>query len=266
MRTPAADRFAGSRLAMVLLLAAMLAAAAPRRSADGVPFPDAADRKIVAPLPLIRDRLGGLPEDFTRVFSAEKSRDVLNSKAPALTRAQWFSVASPEADAVGLRLTDGRISYIQLAFNRAADPRLSALRDKLKPLHGKPTRGGSRFVVHDVPIDCFFDEGDASASISFRVQPVAWYLAYHDVSPEIADAMRHQQIIVGMTEEQALLSMDGIHHTLTDNNGAKTYKWDVVTRDNSQPDAAKAKNKAARTITALFIKGVATSVREVEHD
>ena len=111
-----------------------------RVSADHVPFPEAGKRVIDLPLPGIAAKIGALPEEAVpQLLNAERAAHCWRSGQRRLTRPQWFSVSAPEADAIGLRLTDARVSEIQLAFNRVPDHRLASLRERLKAMGAQPT-------------------------------------------------------------------------------------------------------------------------------
>ena len=73
-----------------------------------------------------------------------------------------------------------------------------------------------------------------------------------------------------MSEGQALVTMDGVHATLTETDGSRKYHWDIFAEPAAGADrpverAAKG-GKPIRSITAIVRDGVVTSAHEIVHD
>lgn len=193
----------------LIILASVLlscpAFAAPRLSADGETFPNAVPRAFQGDLPLIRDKIGMLPEDLGgKVFNTKKSDKLLGPVLRQKFQSEWFVRGFAGSDVAGFDLTDGRISRIVWVKNWPSMAMVDSLSAKL----AKSARPNEHCIDvanqmgHSLPISYVASK----AFISFTSDPLEWYLLHHPPEKSVADAMRSKNPAKGITIEQASMT------------------------------------------------------------
>ena len=96
---------------------------------------------------------------------------------------------------------------------------------------------------------------NGAATLTFEIEPVEWYLLYHQTEPQYAQAMRERRLSVGMTEEQARATLikTCVAETSVETTGTKTVQWFQPT-DQGRSRQLK--------FTALFQGGRITSLAQ----
>lgn len=139
----------------------------------------------------------------------------------------FWTFGPARAKAAQFQLTNGRISRLALHYAALSQNDIRQLEQRLLPyVGGQPeeVRTGHRSQFNStrvilgtgkqklpVPVWCTITtntRGPANQPrdycVVFEVDPVAWHLAYNDVSDEIIKAMRDGKPVPGMTREQVI--------------------------------------------------------------
>lgn len=263
-------------------------------SSDGVPYPEAIEKKgEMISVPILGTVLGETPQESLqgkRVCHESKSKKKIDRlKVSTWTDPRTFGLPQPQtpwhcfklsgAQIAELYLTDGRITAVRLHFKQLNDRRAQRI---VKALRGAlHTRGGAESALWEgtvennsvrVKITLMRDarfEGrmiyayalptkvvpNGEATLTFEVEPVEWYLIFHQTEPHIAQAMREQRLTVGMTEEQARATLIKTCNaeTSVETTRTKTVQWFQPT------DQGRSRHLK---FTAMFRDGRITSVAQ----
>lgn len=196
-------------------------------------------------MPVLGTILGEQPGEALkgkRVLHTDKSEaQIERAKVSIWKDPQTFGLKQPEtpwhcfrlagSDIAEVFLTGGRITAVRLHFGKMTDQRANAIANAMKAqqVNGAPESivegpggvGGVRVQVrlmrHAVLKEVRTDVGpyvfpaervqNGSATLLFEIEPAEWYLLHHQVDERIAEAMRDGRLVVGMTEEQARLTL-----------------------------------------------------------
>lgn len=206
-------------------------------SSDGMPYPDAIEKRVTIDMPVLGPILGEKPGAALRgkrVLHTDKSKEPIErAKVSIWTDPRTFGIKQPEtpwhcfrlagADTAEIFLTDGRITAVRLHFGRMTDQRAKAIANAMtaQSVNGAPDsplwEGHVRVRVK-LMRDAVFKSvrgyafpaervQDGAAILLFEIEPTEWYLLCNEVEPRIAEAMRGAKLVVGMTEEEAQLTL-----------------------------------------------------------
>ena len=216
----------------IVLIATVLASlhtfGAERLSADATPLPavTVAAPPFKANLPLVRDKLGALPEELGfKIYSTGKSKALLARRIdPKSISSEWFGWGLGGADVIGVDIdSTGRVYRLTLVYQVEDANRTEQIQAGMARV-GKAA--GTTFQVKnrvtDKPLPIIASGTPNSATFCF--EPVEWYLLTQPQPKEIADAMRSQIPVLGMTLEQMGV-MFGIEQESTTENGVRSCVW-----------------------------------------
>lgn len=198
-----------SQLLIASLVAAQQQRGSGRRSADGIEFPREIERRPVqVDLPVIGEALGRIPDRVSeRIHSSEKSRAELDRRTKAKTRLEWFATGLHGSDVAMLRLTDGRVSLMSLIYSNMNDQRFNQITKEIEQFQARQVAQNYR-ASGGVPIACeIVRQGKTGAQLIAGITPNNWYVLTHNVKPDVADGLKTNKPVVGMTEQELAMVM-----------------------------------------------------------
>ena len=218
-----------------LCASATNAAAMPtvRKSADGLELPVASpERKFHVVFPYAGQILGERPEDVGRVFNCKHSAVLLAKHTSEDLGCDWFVINAAGADIAGLGLTDGRVTKLVLFYEVASPMKVANIRKQIETKNER--------AVHAV-LKTIGEDKKQSLMVTFDVDSIEFYLAYHPADDAVAAALRQHIWNPAMTDEQALLIGDGPGKYLAtfapdSATGADGKPLSAVFNDNSTSD------------------------------
>lgn len=267
----------------MLVLAVSMATgvhAGQRVSSDGVPLPDVLNpAPFKATLPIIRDKLGGTPEEFGgRIFNSEKSKSLLDAKTKYPLKTEWFTIGFAGADVVGFDLADGRVVNVVCVFSKARPDMKGEVAKAMSRL-GKVDDHQICAVKGSIGTKGLPVQFDANQNIlMFAADKAGWYAITHDVSDEIARAMVERRPLVGMSLEQ-MNAMFGEPSGKEQSADAAAYTWteyrliypEMSTRSMTAEEEWEERGRIIRTpptkqvsriVRASFLNGVLHAVSD----
>jgi hypothetical protein len=271
--------------------------APPRQTVDGVALPDAGERKIAIRLPLVRDILGGLPEEASRakIFSIACDRSNVKRWKAMMSKDQvdfsgydYICSGPAGAEAMLLAVSGGRVSKVGLFYPYLTSDRSRSLLSPFQDAgeNATATDDGFRVEVGGVRIRGFLSgswqsqvevthalsldqmkAGDSGVStqnrsyfcfITVYVYPVDWYVKHHQLPKGIADAMLAAHLAKGMTKEQANLVVGSPGVVRTsEQENERRLYWDIKRK-------AQDGSESDVEIWATFVDGKVTRFEDVD--
>jgi len=181
--------------------ASAAAAPPPKKSADGLELPTAIpERKFHVIFPYAGQILGERPEEVGRVFNSKRSAALLAKHTGEDLGCDWFVINAAGADLAGLGLSDGRVTKLVLFYEVATPMKVSNIRKQIESKNDRAVHAALKTIG---------DDKKQSLVVTFDVDPVEFYLAYHPIADSVAAALRQHVWDPAMTDEQALLIGDG---------------------------------------------------------
>lgn len=221
--------------------------------------------KFKVDLPLIRDKLGGLPEEYGKIFNTQKSQSIAEHHRRGGTELPWFSWGQGGADLVGLDLNGGRVCRVILYFdsdrpglNKTIAAEMARLGQEIRPGSGaysvKNTANGMSVTIVARP---------AARQVEFAVDPVDMYIASHDIPPGVAAGLKSHKVVAGMTLEQVVAILGDVEskEELEDKTVCVWHEYKLANVDGV---FAEAKKVITRTVTVVMRAGVVEEMSDVK--
>jgi hypothetical protein len=242
-----------------------------RLNGDGLPYPDAEDRKINVTLPLIKNALGGLPEDVSksRVFPIQSTlgeptrwRRMLDEDKVDYTNYQYICANVATAEAALISIDHGRVIQIGLFYPTLTPAKAKSL---IAPFGKAGTDAFASDTFFWVTVGTTRIKGALSGThlyddgygvmrpykcfITIGINPVDWYVLHSKVSDDISKAMLSEHLAKGMTEHQARLTLGEPESVVTDEQNERYLKWKI-------PYLSAKEGLTMIVIGATFVDGV----------